>query len=180
MDDLRKQPHSLTGSRIRIGGADALIVWEVTPGPSPCGLPLRQWPSGSAAEESSRCCWSSMAVTTSSTAGASTGPARRQHPVSHCETEVLHSEEMPTTKPRYTLTDTGHLAELLDAAAHRWPDVADRKQLLLRLAEEGHQALAGVDLAVDVHERRRRAGEALERIPSLVDTAVLLADKAWT
>ncbi len=87
---------------------------------------------------------------------------------------------MPTTKPRYTLTDTGHLAELLDAAERRWPEIADRKQLLLRLAEEGHHAVAGTDALLDERERRRRIGEALERIPSLVDSELLLADSAWT
>ena len=87
---------------------------------------------------------------------------------------------MPTTKPRYTLTDTGHLAELLDAAARRWPEVADRKQLLLRLAEQGHEALVDTDLQSDEHERRQRLREALRRIPSLVDRELLLADHAWT
>lgn len=55
--------------------------------------------------------------------------------------QVLHSEAMPTTKPRYTFTDTGHLEELLDEAQRRWPDVSDRKELLLRLAEAGRSAL---------------------------------------
>jgi hypothetical protein len=87
---------------------------------------------------------------------------------------------MPTTKPRYTLTDTGHLAELLDVAARRWPDVSDRRQLLLRLAEQGHQALVDTDLQRDERERRQRFGEALRRIPSLVDQELLLADHAWT
>lgn len=86
---------------------------------------------------------------------------------------------MPTTKPRYTLTDTGHLAELIDAAARRWPEVSDRKQLLLRLAEEGHQALVDTDLESNERERRQRLGEALRRIPSLVDRDLLLADHAW-
>jgi hypothetical protein len=48
---------------------------------------------------------------------------------------------MPTDKPRYTLTDTGGLAELLDAAQRRWPDVTDRKELLLRLAAAGRAAV---------------------------------------
>ncbi len=49
---------------------------------------------------------------------------------------------MPTTKPRYTLTDTGVLREQLDEAQRRWPDVRDRKELLLRLAEAGRKAIA--------------------------------------
>jgi len=49
---------------------------------------------------------------------------------------------MPTTRPRYTLTDTGVLREQLDAAQRRWPDVRDRKELLLRLADAGRKAIA--------------------------------------
>ena len=49
---------------------------------------------------------------------------------------------MPTSKPRYMLTDTGDLSELLDAAQRRWPEVTDRKALLLLLAEAGGTAIA--------------------------------------
>jgi hypothetical protein len=49
---------------------------------------------------------------------------------------------MPTTKPRYMLTDTGELSDLLDAAERRWPDARDRKALLLRLAAAGAEAIA--------------------------------------
>jgi hypothetical protein len=48
---------------------------------------------------------------------------------------------VPTTKPRYTLTDTGALREQLDEAQRRWPDVRDRKELLLRLAAAGREAI---------------------------------------
>jgi hypothetical protein len=48
---------------------------------------------------------------------------------------------MPTSKPRYMLTDTGDLSELLDAAQRRWPEVADRKALLLQLAQVGGKAI---------------------------------------
>jgi hypothetical protein len=48
---------------------------------------------------------------------------------------------MPTTKPRYTLTDTGVLRQQLDEAQRRWPDVRDRKELLLRLAAAGREAI---------------------------------------
>lgn len=48
---------------------------------------------------------------------------------------------MPTTKPRYTVTDTGELSELLDEAQRRWPEVDDRKELLLRLAAAGREAI---------------------------------------
>jgi hypothetical protein len=86
---------------------------------------------------------------------------------------------VPTTRPRYTFTDTGRLAELLDAAAHRWPEVADRKLLLLALAEEGHHVLSSAELEISERERRDRLAHALERIPSLVDGDQLLADDAW-
>jgi hypothetical protein len=49
---------------------------------------------------------------------------------------------MPTSKPRYMLTDTGDLSNLLDAAQRHWPEVTDRKALLLRLASAGGDAIA--------------------------------------
>jgi hypothetical protein len=48
---------------------------------------------------------------------------------------------MPTTKPRYTVTDTGELRDRLDRAQRRWPEVRDRKELLLRLTAAGEEAL---------------------------------------
>lgn len=48
---------------------------------------------------------------------------------------------MPTTRPRYTLTDTGALRAQLDHAQRRWPGVRDRKELLLRLADAGQKAI---------------------------------------
>ena len=56
---------------------------------------------------------------------------------------------VPTTKPRYMLTDTGELSDLLDAAERRWPEVTDRKALLLRLAAAGAEAIA-----TDAEKRR--------------------------
>jgi hypothetical protein len=61
---------------------------------------------------------------------------------------------MPTSKPRYTVTDTGELTELLDAAQRRWPDVTDRKVLLLRLAEVG-----GESISAEAAERRAAVAE---------------------
>ncbi|HSS43139.1 MAG TPA: hypothetical protein VLK37_11400 [Solirubrobacterales bacterium] len=58
---------------------------------------------------------------------------------------------MPTTRPRYTLTDTGVLREQLDDAQRRWPEVRNRKELLLRLAEAGRKAIT------DEAEQRRKA-----------------------
>jgi hypothetical protein len=52
-----------------------------------------------------------------------------------------YTSAMPTTKPRYTVTDSGAVSELLDEAQRRWPQIRDRKELLLRLAEAGHEAI---------------------------------------
>jgi hypothetical protein len=84
---------------------------------------------------------------------------------------------VPTTRPRYTVTDTGHTAELLDLAQRAWPDVGDRRQLLLRLAEVGGEAL---EAKLAEHEQRReRQRLGLERAARLVDVDALLGDQAW-
>jgi len=62
---------------------------------------------------------------------------------------------MPTTRPRYTLTDTGVLREQLDEAQRRWPEVRNRKELLLRLAEAGRKAIAR-----EAEERKRAIAES--------------------
>jgi hypothetical protein len=67
---------------------------------------------------------------------------------------------MPTSKPRYMLTDTGELSELLDAAQRRWPEVAERKALLLRLAAAGAETIEA---------------EAAERRVAVADTAGALS-----
>ena len=61
---------------------------------------------------------------------------------------------MPTSKPRYTVTDTGELSELLDAAQRHWPAVTERKALLLQLALVG-----GETIAAEASERRAAAAE---------------------
>ena len=61
---------------------------------------------------------------------------------------------MPTTKPRYTLTDTGPLREQLDEAQRHWPKVRDRKELLLRLADAGRKAIER-----EAEERKRAIAE---------------------
>jgi hypothetical protein len=91
-----------------------------------------------------------------------------------------YTDTVPTTHPRYTFTDTGQLRELLDAAQRRWPEVTDRKQLLIRLAEEGHTALALDEAELDTQQRNERLRKALHRIPSLIDTDRLLSDEAWS
>ena len=87
---------------------------------------------------------------------------------------------MPTSKPRYTFTDTGDLEALLDAAGRRWPEITDRKALLLRLADEGGSALGLDDEQLAVEGRRERVRAALKRLPSLVDAELLLSDRAWS
>jgi hypothetical protein len=61
---------------------------------------------------------------------------------------------MPTTRPRYTVTDTGELSDLLDRAQQRWPEVRDRKALLLKLAAAGQVAIER-----DGDSRRRAVAE---------------------
>ncbi len=75
------------------------------------------------------------------------------------------------------MTDTGKTAELLDLAERAWPDVGDRKELLLRLAEAG----AGV-MQQALHEggsARTARRQALRRSRELLDAGVLLSDQAW-
>ncbi|HUZ28237.1 MAG TPA: hypothetical protein VMU90_03295 [Solirubrobacteraceae bacterium] len=59
------------------------------------------------------------------------------------------------------------------------PEVSDRKQLLLRLAEAGHKTLVDAELQIDERVRRERISQALERLPALVDRDRLLEDQAW-
>jgi hypothetical protein len=84
---------------------------------------------------------------------------------------------MPTTRPRYTVTDTGQTAELLDLAQRAWPEIADRRQLLLRLTEAGGEAVEAK--LADREQRRERQRLGLERAARLVDVDELLADRAW-
>lgn len=63
---------------------------------------------------------------------------------------------MPTIRPRHLVTETDELAEALDAAAQRWPELS-RGQLVARLALEGHRA------AIAEHHRRREERVAMLR-----------------
>lgn len=75
------------------------------------------------------------------------------------------------------MTDTGKTAELLDLAQRAWPEVHDRKELLLRLAEAG----AGVveqTLREQASSRTLRQA-AIVRSRELLDADVLLSDQAW-
>lgn len=62
---------------------------------------------------------------------------------------------MPTERPRLTITETDDVAAALDAAAVRWPDVPSRRELLLRLVEQGREFIDR-DRA-EASERRRDA-----------------------
>ena len=77
------------------------------------------------------------------------------------------------------ITDTGATAEMLDLAQQRWPDVTDRKELLLRLAAAGRDTIAPEVEAGARDHRRLRQLEALGRASELVDVDALLADAAW-
>jgi hypothetical protein len=62
---------------------------------------------------------------------------------------------VPTTRPRYTLTETDELSAALADAARRWPEDADSKpRLLVRLVEAGQQA---IDEERERARQRRRA-----------------------
>lgn len=86
---------------------------------------------------------------------------------------------MPTTHPRYTVTDTGELRQMLDLAQKRWPHVHDRRQLLLRLASAGRDSIAEHVGEDERAQRRHRQLEGLRRAQELVDADALLADAAW-
>lgn len=59
---------------------------------------------------------------------------------------------MPTTRPRYQVTETPEVAEALDRAAKRWPGES-RSKLLLRLIEVGGGILEQDERADDVAHR---------------------------
>lgn len=70
---------------------------------------------------------------------------------------------MPTTRPRLTITETDEIARAIDAAARRWPQIGSRRELLLRLVEQGRDAIER-DRADEVERRRaaiRRTSGAL-------------------
>ena len=48
---------------------------------------------------------------------------------------------VPTSRPRLTITETDDVAAALDDAAARWPEVRSRRELLLRLVEEGRKVI---------------------------------------
>jgi hypothetical protein len=84
---------------------------------------------------------------------------------------------VPTTQPRYTVTDTGETAELLDLAQKLWPEITDRRQLLLQLARRGADGIR--DELATRHAREQRQRDGLARAAELVDVDELLGDAAW-
>jgi hypothetical protein len=86
---------------------------------------------------------------------------------------------MPTTRPRYTVTDTAEVREMLDLAHQAWPEVVDRKELLLRLAAEGRDAIRQRLDERDHAQRRAEQIESMSRAATLMDLDLLLADGAW-
>lgn len=92
---------------------------------------------------------------------------------------MLHLGRMPTTHPRYTVTDTGELRGMLDAAQRRWPEITDRRQLLLKLVTVGTQQVAE-DVDRDAAEaHRQRQLEAWRESLEYVDRDVLMSREAW-
>ncbi len=55
---------------------------------------------------------------------------------------------MPTTRPRYQVTETREVAKALDRAAKRWPG-EPRSKLLLRLIQVGGGILEQAECAED-------------------------------
>lgn len=67
---------------------------------------------------------------------------------------------MPTTRPRYQVTETPDVGRALDVAARRWPD-EPRSKLLVRLMRAGADVLE--QEADEAAKRRREAVRATSR-----------------
>jgi hypothetical protein len=102
-------------------------------------------------------------------------------PAAWCDTKTgrCYTSGVPTTRPRYTFTDTGELQEMLDLAQRAWPEIEDRKELLYRLARTGEDALRAQVADEALATRRDRQRAALERAGALIDVDAVLADAAW-
>ncbi len=88
---------------------------------------------------------------------------------------------VPTTHPRYAITDTGTVRELLDDAQRQWPEVGNRKELLLRLAQAGHDALSRERAQAEAEADRRRECQraSLLDLQHLVNWNAISDDQAW-
>lgn len=98
-----------------------------------------------------------------------------------CDTfpKRCYTHFVPTTRPRYSVTDTGAVRELLDDAERQWPGVGDRKELLLRLAQAGHDSLRLDQAAEEAERRREHQHLALAGLQRLVDWGSIRDDQAW-
>lgn len=86
---------------------------------------------------------------------------------------------MPTARPRYQVTDTGSVSEMIDRAASRWPDIRDRKALLLRLVEAGDAQFEAERQGREADARAARQRAAAAKIHELIDVDVLRSGEAW-
>jgi len=68
-----------------------------------------------------------------------------------------YTDDMPTARPRYQVTETESVAHALDLAARRWPG-EPRSKLLLRLVDVGAATLSTED--VQAEKRYRDASMA--------------------
>lgn len=68
---------------------------------------------------------------------------------------------------------------MLDLARRAWPDIAERKELLLLLAGEGRDAVKQRLDEADGADRRAAQRDALERAGTMLDIEALLGDSAW-
>jgi len=68
---------------------------------------------------------------------------------------------------------------LLDDAQRRWPEIEDRKDLLLLLAQTGHDSLRLSELDAEADRQRERQGAALASLRRLVDWDAIRDDQAW-
>lgn len=71
-----------------------------------------------------------------------------------CTTKLLGGTlgDVPTTRPRYQVTETPELARALDRAAKRWPG-EPRSRLLVRLVQAGADTLADDERGRDAQHR---------------------------
>ena len=67
-----------------------------------------------------------------------------------------YTKAVPTTRPRLMITETDEVAAALDVAAARWPDITSRRELLLRLVEQGR--------AVNEHDREQETERRIAAI----------------
>lgn len=64
---------------------------------------------------------------------------------------------MPTTRPRYVITETDDITAALSRAAEKWPEDRDSpKKLLLHLVDAGREKLREDHEQQALIERRRR------------------------